>query len=60
MESGDWIEITSGLNEGEEIVISSQFLIDSESNLKASLNRMQSVDNPMKDQSMDHSEMSKE
>lgn len=60
MESGDWIEIISGLNEGDDIVISSQFLIDSESNLKASLNRMQSMDDPMQEQSMDHSEMSKE
>lgn len=47
MESGDWIEITSGLNEDDEIVVSSQFLIDSESNLKASLQRMQSVDATM-------------
>ncbi|GJM04422.1 MAG: hemolysin D [marine bacterium B5-7] len=60
MESGDRVEITSGLNEGNDIVISSQFLIDSESNLKASLNRMKSVDDPMEDQTMDHSEMGKE
>jgi Cu(I)/Ag(I) efflux system membrane fusion protein len=65
MESGDWIEIVEGLNEGDEIVTSSQFLIDSESNLKASLNRMQVVDGPVGDQSMDdnfieHTEMSKE
>ncbi len=60
MESGDWIEIISGLNEGDNIVISSQFLIDSESNLKASLHRMQSVDDSMEDQSMEHSEMNKE
>lgn len=60
MESGDWIEIISGLNEGDDIVISSQFLIDSESNLKASLTRMQSMDDPMEDQSMDYSELSKE
>ncbi|MFT5395986.1 MAG: Cu(I)/Ag(I) efflux system membrane fusion protein [Gammaproteobacteria bacterium] len=60
IESGDRIEIISGLNEGDNIVISSQFLIDSESNLKASLNRMQSVVDPMQGQSMDHSEMSKE
>lgn len=60
MESGDWIEILSGLTEADEIVISSQFLIDSESNLKASLQRMQAVDTSMKDHSMEQAEMSKE
>ena len=62
IESGDWVEITEGLTEGDEIITSSQFLIDSESNLKASLNRMQSVEEDMTDHSMDdsmdHSEMS--
>ena len=37
MESGDWVEIVSGLAEGDRVVISGQFLIDSESNLKAAL-----------------------
>jgi len=60
MESGDWVEIISGLNEDDDIVISSQFLIDSESNLKASLNRMQAVENDMNDHSMEHDEMDKE
>ncbi|MBL1140978.1 MAG: efflux RND transporter periplasmic adaptor subunit [Proteobacteria bacterium] len=60
MESGDRVEIISGLNEGDDIVISSQFLIDSESNLKASLNRMQSVDESMKTHQMDHSEVREE
>ncbi len=59
IESGDWIEITSGLNEGDEIVVSSQFLIDSESNLKASLQRMQPIEGSMNDHSMEQSEMSK-
>jgi len=60
IESGDRIEITSGLNEGDEVVISSQFLIDSESNLKASLQRMQPVEGSMNDHSVEQSEMSKE
>lgn len=34
------VEILSGLKEGEEVVVSGQFLIDSESNLRASLLRM--------------------
>lgn len=60
MESDDRIEIISGLNEGDEIVVSSQFLIDSESNLKASLRRMQPVNAPEHDQSMEKPDMSKE
>ncbi len=40
IESGDWIEIQSGLNEGEDVVISGQFLIDSEASTKASFTRM--------------------
>lgn len=40
IESGDWIEIQSGLNEGEDVVISGQFLIDSEASTKASFARM--------------------
>jgi Cu(I)/Ag(I) efflux system membrane fusion protein len=39
MSSGGQVEILSGLKEGETIVESGQFLIDSESNLQASLRR---------------------
>ncbi len=43
--TGSWhdnqVEILSGLREGEEIVISGQFLIDSEANMQASFARMQ-------------------
>ncbi|MFT5396304.1 MAG: Cu(I)/Ag(I) efflux system membrane fusion protein [Gammaproteobacteria bacterium] len=60
MESGDRVEIISGLNEDDNIVISSQFLIDSESNLKASINRMQAVEHDMSKHSMEQSEMDKE
>jgi Cu(I)/Ag(I) efflux system membrane fusion protein len=34
---GDWIEILSGLHEGETVVTSANFLIDSESRLKAAI-----------------------
>ena len=57
IESGDSIEIISGLSEADEIVVTSQFLIDSESNLKASLRRMQPVEESMSDHSMEQSEM---
>lgn len=40
MESGGLVEIKSGLKEGEKVVLSGHFLIDSEASLKASLMRM--------------------
>lgn len=40
MESGDFVEIVSGLEEGTRVVTSGQFLIDSEASLKASFERM--------------------
>jgi membrane fusion protein, copper/silver efflux system len=46
MEVGNRVEILSGLSEGEEIVISSQFLIDSEASLVGSLLRMDTGDGP--------------
>jgi Cu(I)/Ag(I) efflux system membrane fusion protein len=44
MEVGDRVEILDGLASGDEVVISAQFLIDSEANLKASLSRMTESD----------------
>lgn len=41
IESGEQIEILSGLKAGENVVISGQFLIDSEANLEAGLQRME-------------------
>lgn len=43
MESGDRVEILSGIEPGDRVVTSGQFLIDSEASLKASLERMQPV-----------------
>ena len=40
MRMSDQVEVISGLEEGQEIVVSGQFLIDSESNLQASFRRM--------------------
>ena len=39
-ETGDRIEILGGLEEGQDVVVSSQFLIDSESSMRAALLRM--------------------
>ena len=36
-----YVEVLEGLREGESLVVSSQFLIDSESNLKAAIEQMQ-------------------
>ncbi len=44
MESDGRVEIIEGLNEGEKVVTSAQFLIDSEASLKASFSRMGSDD----------------
>ncbi len=40
IETGDAVEILSGLKEGDQVVVSAQFLIDSESSLQASYLRM--------------------
>ena len=40
VESGGWVEIAAGVDEGDLVVVSSQFLIDSEANLQLSLQRM--------------------
>ena len=40
MRRGESVEVLSGLGEGDEIVVSGQFLIDSESSLQASFLRM--------------------
>ncbi|WP_456413525.1 efflux RND transporter periplasmic adaptor subunit [Thiolapillus sp.] len=44
IESGERIEILEGLEVGEKVVVSGQFLIDSEASLKASFMRMTDVD----------------
>lgn len=48
MRSGGFTEILSGLHEGDRIVVSGQFLLDSEASFKASMQRM--GDEPEADQ----------
>lgn len=57
IESGDRVEIQEGLSRGDRIVISAQFLIDSESNIGAALGRMDSAGHDMEaeEPEMDHS-----
>jgi len=45
MESGDYVEIIKGVEAGDRIVVSGQFLIDSESSMRASLDRMSAPGN---------------
>ena len=45
IESGQWVEIKNGINEGDKVVVSGQFLIDSEASLKASFTRMSKNEN---------------
>ncbi|MCE2484259.1 MAG: efflux RND transporter periplasmic adaptor subunit [Desulfurellaceae bacterium] len=40
MAGGDMQEVTAGLSPGEAVVVSSQFLIDSDSNLKAAISQL--------------------
>ena len=42
IESGNWVEIVAGLEEGDEVVTSAQFLIDSEASLAGSIQRLDS------------------
>ena len=42
-ESGDWVEIRQGVKEGDTVVTSGQFLIDSEASVRASFQRMESA-----------------
>ena len=42
IESGDRVAIRKGLAAGDNVVVSAQFLIDSESNIEAALSRMES------------------
>jgi Cu(I)/Ag(I) efflux system membrane fusion protein len=45
-EYGEWVEILRGLEEGDTVVTSGQFLIDSEASLRASLLRMEAREGP--------------
>ena len=40
VEGGQWYEVKKGLKEGDRVVVSAQFLIDSESRLKEAIGKM--------------------
>jgi len=41
MESGEWVEIVAGVEEGDRVVTSAQFLLDSEASLAGSIVRLE-------------------
>ena len=45
-QSGDWVQILQGVEAGESVVTSAQFLIDSEASLNASMQRMSGTQEP--------------
>jgi Cu(I)/Ag(I) efflux system membrane fusion protein len=44
IESGEWIQVIAGLDEGDTVVTSAQFMLDSEASLAASFRRLEPVD----------------
>jgi len=44
LESGEFVEILSGVSEGNRVVTSAQFMIDSEASINASIRRLESVE----------------
>jgi Cu(I)/Ag(I) efflux system membrane fusion protein len=46
LESGGRVEILAGLKDGDQVVVSAQFLLDSESSLRAELQRMSTASAP--------------
>lgn len=44
IESGEWVQVIAGLDAGEEVVTSAQFLIDSEASLAGSFRRLEPTD----------------
>lgn len=53
-ESQDEVEILKGLNEGDQVVIQGQFLLDSEANRQAAFKRLTSENTPHQDQHHKH------
>ena len=55
MDSGDgWLEVVEGLSAGDEIVVSSQFLIDSESNLQEAVKKLMAASGTPNDSEPGH------
>ncbi len=61
-EADDWVQVTRGLEAGEQVVVSAQFLIDSESRLQEAIAKMRSPSDAkmvmMNSEAMSHDGMS--
>jgi len=53
LESGDFVEILAGISEGDEIVTSAQFLIDSEASIAGSIKRLEAIDHLPEEQKLE-------
>jgi Cu(I)/Ag(I) efflux system membrane fusion protein len=53
MESGEFVEILAGISEGDAIVTSAQFLIDSEASIAGSIKRLDSVSHLPEEQKLE-------
>jgi len=53
IESGDYVEIQRGIDDGERVVVSGQFLIDSEASMRSSLMRMDKSGNQSSAENME-------
>jgi Cu(I)/Ag(I) efflux system membrane fusion protein len=53
LESGEYVEILAGIREGDEVVTSAQFLIDSEASISGSIRRLESVRPPAEERILD-------
>lgn len=55
-----YVEIVEGITDGENVVVSANFLIDAESNLKAALSSFTQVDPPAEESMMENQEGAKQ
>ncbi|MCH7507012.1 MAG: efflux RND transporter periplasmic adaptor subunit, partial [Proteobacteria bacterium] len=51
---GEWVEIIAGIEEGDKIVTSAQFLLDSEASLVGSIRRLDSTPEMAENGAHDH------
>jgi len=51
------VQVLSGLNEGDDVVVSSQFMIDSESSLRESFRKMQKIQTSLSQLDVDKNQM---
>jgi Cu(I)/Ag(I) efflux system membrane fusion protein len=53
LESGDFVEILAGISEGDEVVTSAQFLIDSEASIAGSIKRLEAISHLPEEQKLE-------